>query len=444
MRPIIIGLFAAVMAAVCLPAAQALAATSKPATIDPDSKKKGMAAAPGVIQSAGLDCKLADARLMGEQVDPKTKAKSTFYEIACTGAEGFVVAAKSAGPPDVYTCMEATASKGAACQLPENADPKAGLAPLLAKSGVNCPMKDARAVGQAADHSEVVFEVACQDGSGYVIHAPFPVSANKASRLEPCLALTLAGGGIQCTLTDAAAQNAAFDRLVSQSGKACTVKDRKFLGLSNKDNSYVYEVACQDGKGYVLFQTASGALGQTIDCAETDMCQLTDTRAAKTEQASLYSKLARKAGFACDVSKYAPFQTAVPGHEVVELACSNRPDGAVAVFPASAAETAQIYDCAHSELAGYRCGFTQPDAADPNLTADLKKLGKSTCVVSGSRIVGVTADKVGYIEVACADGNPGFLITYALPAMAPKEAIACTVAKEVVGGCKLPTNSKKS
>ncbi len=39
MRPIIIGLFAAVMAAVCFPAAQALAATSKPAAVDPDMKK---------------------------------------------------------------------------------------------------------------------------------------------------------------------------------------------------------------------------------------------------------------------------------------------------------------------------------------------------------------------------------------------------------------------
>ena len=52
-----------------------------------------------------------------------------------------------------------------------------------------------------------------------------------------------------------------------------------------------------------------------------------------TEQAGLYSRLATKAGFACTVGKYAMFPSKAR-EEVVELQCSNRPDGGVAVFDA--------------------------------------------------------------------------------------------------------------
>ncbi len=134
----------------------------------------------------------------------------------------------------------------------------------------------------------------------------------------------------------------------------------------------------------MIEQAGNGDVKPAIDCAVADNigggCTLTNARQAETEQAGLYSKLAHNAGYACDVSRYAPFNVNLPGHEVVELACSNRPDGAVAIFPASTTEKAQIYDCAHSEIAGYRCSFTKPDAASPSLTADLNKLGKSSCV----------------------------------------------------------------
>jgi hypothetical protein len=172
-------------------------------------------------------------------------------------------------------------------------------------------------------------------------------------------------------------------------------------------------------------------------------CTLTNSREAQTEQAGLYTRLAHNAGFACDVSKYGPIPANVaPGHEVVELACSNRPDGGIGVFPASTAEKALIYNCAVSELAGFRCSFTKPDAAYPLLTADLKALGKTSCVVSGERLLGTTPDKMGYVEVACADGNPGYIVSYSLATMTAKEATACPFAKDIAGGCKMPENAK--
>jgi hypothetical protein len=237
-----------------------------------------------------------------------------------------------------------------------------------------------------------------------------------------------------------------IDNLVKASGKPCAIKDRGFVGVAGSGNTY-YEVSCQDGKGYMLQTDAKGAFVKAIDCVDADMiaggCKLTDTRKAKTEQNSLYSSLAKKAGFNCDVSGYAPFEATAPGKEIVELACSNRPDGAIAEFPVSGSAPGQIFDCAHSELMSFRCTLTKPDATYPKLTADLKTMGKNTCTVSAARVVGVTPDQHGYIEVGCADGLPGYMIEYTLNPITPKAPLVCAEAKGIGGGCTLPHNATK-
>ena len=449
MRRLIIGLFAALMAATLLPtAAFAADAPAKPgpAKVDPAAKSKGMAAAPGIITSVGLDCQLADARLIGTSTDPKTKVAQNYYELACTNAEGYVVSVPvKAGTADTqaYTCLEVAAAKGATCILPENADPKAGLTALVARDEPGCQMTNARGLGHNA--TVTVLEVACQGGAGYIVDAPYPVTLSKPATFNPCAGIT-AGMSIQCALTDAATTNGYVATLVAKMGKPCDVKDHRYVGADAKGVAY-FEVACQDGKGYMMEVALTGTVSP-IDCAVADNvgggCTLTSSRAAQTEQAGLYSKLAHNAGFACDVSKYGPIQANVPGHEVVELACSNRPDGAVAIFPAASGEKAQIDNCAVSELAGFRCSFSKPEAAYPLLTSDLKALGKTSCVVSGERLVGTTPEKLCYIEVACADGDPGYVVSYSLATMTPKEAITCSFAKDIAGGCQMPSNTKHS
>ncbi|HZZ37232.1 MAG TPA: hypothetical protein VFE03_16035, partial [Caulobacteraceae bacterium] len=180
-----------------------------------------------------------------------------------------------------------------------------------------------------------------------------------------------------------------------------------------------------------------------VDCAASDLCQLTDARAAKNEQAGLYSRLAQKAGFNCEVKTYAPFATSLPGKEAVELVCSNRPDGAVGVFAGSSSVPSVVYDCAHSEIYRFHCTLTKPEAAYPKLTDDLKALNKGSCSVSNARYVGTTADKRAFMEVACADGLQGYMIEYATePTLVAKNLIVCSSASGVAGGCTLPGNTK--
>ena len=427
-----------------------------PPAVSKEARTKGMAAAPGLVTAAGLDCNVADARFIGESPpDPKTKAKTSVYELACTGNEGVILQQIGAATPTSYTC-EQTNEPGpggkpnaTACILPGNSDPKAGLLPYVAKSGVTCTPDRIRALGQSP--TQVLFELACkEDNGGFILQVSSPPRLDKPISASPCLALP-ESGNVSCTLTPRAKQLAVVDKLVAASGKTCAIKEggRRYIGATQKGQT-LYEVACSDGKGYILEQTANSAAAPVaVDCAQADAlaggCTLTDAREAKTEQAGLYTQLVKKAGYNCDVAGYAalPGQASAPTTEVVEVKCSNRPDGAVAMFPSSGA-AGTVYDCAHSEIAGYRCSLTKPAQAYPSLTKDLQTLGKTSCKVSDARTVGITADKHAYVEVGCSDGLQGYMIEYTQAPLTPKSTIICTEAKGIAGGCTLAGNTKKS
>jgi hypothetical protein len=445
MRPIAIGLTAALALAALIPAAviSAPKAKEKPPAVDAKAREAGMKAAPDVAKAVGISCTVTDARLVGS--DKKTS--TDYYEVACQEGLGFALVAKKDTAPQSYNCLEtaqATADgkpSALACILPGNADPKAGLAPYLAKAQTSCDIENARAIGAGAKNA--YFEVACKGGTGYIVTTSSPVNVGQDVAVNSCL-LYEDGGNVSCKLTDRATQLAVVDPLAAASGKNCAVKDKRYV-LSTKTDNY-FEVVCQDGKGYMLQQTAAtGALAKAIDCAQAGFvgggCTLSDAVAAQTEQAGLYTKLATKAGFDCKVEKYGMLPSKDPRTEIVELKCSNRPDGGIGLF---SVDKNVVYDCVTSEMNGYRCSFTKPDAAFPRLTADLKGLGKGSCVVSGSRIIGQTPTQ-GFVEVACSDGLPGWVMAYPLGQTTPKPAdlLSCLQAKTVGGGCKLPTNATK-
>lgn len=456
MRPIRAGLAVALMLSFLAPVgAWAAGAPAAPA-ISKESRAKGMADTPALITAAGSDCQLADARLVGEGTDPKTKVKQTAYEVACKGAEGLILVKKGADVMS-FSCIQADQPQAdgkpnsTRCQLPDNLNPDAGLAPYIAKSTAICTPSKVRAIGQSPTNA--FFELACTNNpGGFLLITSAPPRLDKPVIANPCVMIPETNA-TKCILSDRAAQLSAVDKLAAASGKPCTIKDggRGFIGAAQSGKIY-YEEACSDGKGFVLVQAADGGFAEAIPCADADAvfggCKLTDAREAKTEQAGLYTQLSKKAGFNCDVSGYAPLpgSAEVPDAEVVELGCSNRPDGGIGFFGATAAGPSGVYDCAHAELLGYRCTLTKMAAAFPALTADLKAEGKSTCTVTAARALGVTADKKGFIEVGCSDGLPGYLLQYPVKPPAPmtaQSAIACSQASNIAGGCALPGNTTK-
>ena len=80
------------MASAAATAAEAAAAPPKGPEITKEQRDAGMKAAPALIQAVGVPCVVADARMIGATPpDPKTKAVSTYYEVACKGSMGFVL-----------------------------------------------------------------------------------------------------------------------------------------------------------------------------------------------------------------------------------------------------------------------------------------------------------------------------------------------------------------
>ena len=447
MRPFAIGLSAALAVALLAPVAvisAPKAAKDKPPAVDAKSRDAGMKEAPALIATIGLSCTLADARKIGE--DKKTS--SSYYEVACSDGMGYALAKDKDGAGKAYTCLESTTTEadgkpsGLSCILPANANPKAAFVPFLAKAGANCEIENARPIGSAAKNS--YYEFACKGGAGFILQTSNPAQLSSDVVATSCL-LYEEGGNVSCRLTTRATQLALVDGLNAASDRKCEIKDRRYM-LSTKTDNY-FEIACADGKGYVAQQTAAtGALAKSIDCTQAGFigggCTMTDTVAAMTEQNNLYTKLAAKAGFDCKVEKYGMLPTNDNRKEVVELKCSNQTAGAIAIFSAT---ESKIYDCVTSELNGYRCTFSKANSEFARLSADLDGFGKGSCDVSEVRVVGSNATE-GFLEVACSDGLPGWVLVYPVGVVKPKakDFMSCTQAKGVGGGCKLPTNTKKA
>src|SRR5450631_1852261 len=135
----------------------------------------------------------------------------------------------------------------------------------------------------------------------------------------------------------------------------CDVKDLKLFGRSESTQSDYSEVACQDGKGFLLRIAQAGSQAKTVvmSCAEAAKqsikCRMTDTgpvEAAVTIQ-TFKEALARN-GVICNIG-----QIRLIGQEdnlkryAVEYLCADRANAAVAFIPlAGNSNPYESLDCA--------------------------------------------------------------------------------------------------
>jgi hypothetical protein len=402
-----------------------------------------------VIADAHIPCTVTAQRAAGEgALADGTQVKS--YEVACQEGLGYIVLAKqkAGAAPITYDCLAASEPgkdgkpNPMACKLPANAHPADGLNPVLQKAGADCTVDKGRWLG--ATKEQTIYEALCKNGQDLLLLSPL-VAGGPAPVVDTCLSLESGGGGsLKCSLSTPAEQLALVDPLVASSNKACSVKDKRYVLSTNTD--YYYEVACADGKGFMMKVDKTGKVGQTVDCAQASYigggCTMTDARKAQTEEAALFSSLSKKAGFDCQISKYESFPQSDSSRDVIEMQCSNRPDGAVGVFPSSG--TPQVFDCLRAQAHGFRCSMTSIDPLFSKLTAQLKARGRGSCAVSGARPLGTRSATSDFVEVACADGGPGWVIEYPFDGQTPSNLYNCVQAKSLTGeACQLPTNQIK-
>ena len=329
-------------------------APTGPPLLPPGAHAAGMKSAPMLIAANHIPCTLVDARLANLKTPSRGTAVLT--EMACKEGMGYVVLVDRKPPKtDIFDCLIAdqpgpTGEFGAvACVLPENINPAAGLQYFVNQSGRTCTVDSGRFIGATTDGSHRRYKVSCTGGQGLVLDV-----ATTTWTATTCLAHATAN--VECTLTTPDSALGEVTALAASAGKCPTVAKDRYM-LRAQDGSDYFEIACPDGKGYVLHADKAGALSEVIPCSEAyhigDGCTLTDPRQAEAQKAALYSGLAKSAGFDRAVSKYALFPQPDTTKNIVELACSNRPDGGIGVFPASG--PGAVYDCVRSRAEGYRC-----------------------------------------------------------------------------------------
>ena len=79
----------------------------------------------------------------------------------------------------------------------------------LTKAGAQCTPANARGIGQTK--TQTFMEVACQEGSGYIVIASAPFDGAKGIQAQNCLNYDDAAGNIKCTLTDKSARLAVVE-----------------------------------------------------------------------------------------------------------------------------------------------------------------------------------------------------------------------------------------
>ena len=405
--------------------------------ITKEQREKGTKDAASVVQKAGLTCTVSDAYYLGKS---NGADKADIYEVACQQGPGYILLA-GASTTKSYDCLATVSQPNLACRLPANADPKQGLKPLIASAGVTCTPTNARYLG--ANAATNVYEVACQEGPGYVLEAPAAGATATAVQAIPCIQTS---GSIACTLTSKAQTDAYLTGLVAKSGHTCQISASRYIGTDKTTNAAYYEVGCGAQPGFVLAASKAGGVDRTLSCAQAQAlggCTFTSAAQMTAADTVNYTRMAKAGGFNCDVAKYRDIGLDANKGDIVELACSNRPDGAVAVFPASAGARPQFVDCVKAGEFGASgvCTLSSSQPVYDKYTAALAARGRSSCKVSGARYLGRTPSGSDFVETACSDGKPGWVIELTQGDQV-KQLLNCAQARSSGLACELPTNAK--
>jgi hypothetical protein len=232
---------------------------------------------------------------------------------------------------------------------------------------------------------------------------------------------------------------------VTASGLKCTIKNSAWLGHGETtiDKKKVkldsYEVACDDGEGYMLNKFETGQV-KAYNCVQVEssyqaagkkgpQCILPENTNLNAQMQSI----ANAAGAKCTVNA----ETWVGGSEAskinrYEVGCTEGA-GYLLDVPYEGAPKPAI-TCLQAQGLPYECKFTPKDARLAPLKAWAAGVDKS-CTVTNGRWVGASEQTHHeFFEVAC-QGKPGFFVETDKGQMV--KSIDCVRAQTIGGGCTL-------
>lgn len=257
-------------------------------------KDQALAEAAALVKSVNLPCAVDDASQIAEgpeTVDGKTLNTKT-YEVACNNGMGYLLVSQDSESPYGFSCFGADAQRaeaiaegkppGFVCTLPAIADPRMMATQILAHLGTTCQATGVRWMGQSAKSHTEFTEIACSDGTGYVLASAMPGSVT-APMDTSCV--DAAKRGIMCKLTKAGPPPITIDTFkdaLAMHDVICDATNVHVIGQETVQKRHVVEFQCaQYPKGLVAFIPLNGntAPFQTMNCAEAAkmhiMCTLT-------------------------------------------------------------------------------------------------------------------------------------------------------------------------
>jgi hypothetical protein len=231
---------------------------------------------------------------------------------------------------------------------------------------LSCEIADAERVGGGRAKADgkaldvAVYEVACTNRTGYFLFAqgaqkPLAISCFAAEATHAADVAQGVKSQFYCQLPANKDVKATAAALMTAAGTSCAVSNARWFGMNASNQTEYSEVACADGKGYLLKTPLTGASAQTSvmscqDAAKQGLkCHLTDGGAVSAPVTmQTFRDALEQNGVACE-----PAQMRVIGREsvdrryVVEMQCPQQPRGLVAFVPAEGnPKPFEAIDCA--------------------------------------------------------------------------------------------------
>jgi hypothetical protein len=181
----------------------------------------------------------------------------------------------------VYDQLRAASVLGAPRRTSGNPLQVKAAAALTAELKAPCDVTDAAELknghAKAADGSTITvqtYEVVCKDSLGWIVSK----SSNGTTQTADCLALetgALAAGkawpkGYMCGLPENSTPFLGLRPIAAQVAPDCVLADGTYMGAGGYPPILRYELACKDGKGYVVDAPAPGSTAtlSSLTCEE--------------------------------------------------------------------------------------------------------------------------------------------------------------------------------
>jgi hypothetical protein len=264
------------------------------------SKEELLARATELLTVLKISCIPTAVELAGESTDTANgkSFQNKLYEISCTDGLGYFLSSrdpikKAGAKPDrptsatafALSCLSADkvhdddVQKGINsefyCHLANNGggDMKMVTERLLASLGISCKVSQSKWFGTKQQLKTELTEVACDNGTGYLLQTPLPAGDAKPSAMNCNDAVH---NGLECrmTATIKPVTLATFKEYLAGSKIDCKIDNYDQINLIGRENikqRYVVEFKCaQQPKGLVAFIPLEGNpnVFETKNCKE--------------------------------------------------------------------------------------------------------------------------------------------------------------------------------